>query len=185
MTLLCLYAIMIYAFLTISVPLWQGMNTELGFSYTILNDSYGVSAATLSVGCLIFTPFAMRFGRRPVYIVTSLIISGMDIWSARIHTVADVMVTNVFMGLAGSVNEALFQMTASSCGSSTRCGNLIANRSMIFSLFTSVAPQMVFFFWLLLSVIILALSQEATLRCPKAGAERSGTWPFPKGLSVS
>lgn len=87
------------------------MNEDLGFSYDILNDSYGVSAATLSVGCIIFTPFALRFGRRPVYIVTSLLIFACDIWSAKMQTVPDIMLTNVIMGAAGSVNEALFQMT--------------------------------------------------------------------------
>jgi predicted MFS family arabinose efflux permease len=111
MTLLSLYAIMVYSFLTISPPLWYDMNSQLGFSYDMLNNSYAVSAATLSIGCLVFTPFAMRFGRRPVYIVTSLIIFGMDIWSARMHKLADLMLTNAFMGLAGSVNESLFQMT--------------------------------------------------------------------------
>ncbi|KIW05911.1 hypothetical protein, variant [Verruconis gallopava] len=111
MTLLSLYAIMVYGFLTVSPPLWADMNSELGFSYSTLNNSYGVSAATLSIGCIVFTPFAMRYGRRPVYIITSLIIFGMDIWSARMQNVPDLMLSNVFMGLAGSVNESLFQMT--------------------------------------------------------------------------
>lgn len=90
------------------------MSTQLGFSYDTLNDSYGVSAATLSIGCIIFTPFAMRYGRRPVYIVTSVIIFCMDIWSARMQSVPDLILTNLFMGLAGSVNESLFQMTVGS-----------------------------------------------------------------------
>jgi MFS family permease len=114
MTLLSLYAIMVYGFLTVSPPLWYDMSTQLGFSYDTLNDSYGVSAATLSIGCIIFTPFAMRYGRRPVYIVTSVIIFCMDIWSARMQSVPDLILTNLFMGLAGSVNESLFQMTVGS-----------------------------------------------------------------------
>lgn len=109
--LLSLYAIMVFAFLTVSPTLWYDMNLELAFSYTTLNNSYGVSAATLSIGCIIFTPFAMRFGRRPVYIVTSLLIVAADAWSAKMQTVPDIMLTNVIMGAAGSVNEALFQMT--------------------------------------------------------------------------
>ena len=111
MTLLSFYAIFVYGFLTVSPPLWANINEELGFSFTTLNDSYGVSAATLSIGCVIFTPFALRYGRRPIYIITSLLIFAADMWSAKMQTVADIMLTNVVMGAAGSVNEALFQMT--------------------------------------------------------------------------
>lgn len=111
MTLLSFYAIFVFACITVSPTLWSEINLELGFSYTTLNDSYGVSAATLSIGCLIFTPFALRFGRRPIYLITSLLLLAADIWSASMQTVPDIMLTNVILGAAGSVNEALFQMT--------------------------------------------------------------------------
>jgi predicted MFS family arabinose efflux permease len=102
---------MAYGLLTVSVPLWQDINAELGFSYTSLNNSYGTSAATLSFGCVVFTPFALRFGRRPIYIITSLLMFATNIWSAEMKSLGDLYGTNVIMGLAGSVNEALFQMT--------------------------------------------------------------------------
>lgn len=89
------------------------MNEELGFSYTTLNDSYGVSSVTLGFGCIIFVPFAMRFGRRPVYLATTIVMLITAIWSARIQTEGDLMGTNVLMGLSGAVNETLFQMTVS------------------------------------------------------------------------
>jgi predicted MFS family arabinose efflux permease len=109
--LLSIYGIMVYSLLTVSVPLWQDMNAELGFSYGQLNNSYGVSAATLSFGCVVFTPFALRFGRRPVYIVTSLLMFVVAVWSAEMQSLGDLYGSNFIMGLAGSVNEALFQMT--------------------------------------------------------------------------
>jgi predicted MFS family arabinose efflux permease len=104
---------MVYGLLTIAVPLWQDMNAELGFTYPQLNDSYGVSAATLSIGCVMFTPFALRFGRRPIYILTSVLMFATNIWSAEMKSLGDLMGTNVVLGLAGSVNEALYQMTVS------------------------------------------------------------------------
>jgi MFS family permease len=104
---------MVYGLLTISVPLWQDINAELGFSYGQLNNSYGTSAATLSFGCVMFTPFALRYGRRPVYIVTSLLMFVTCIWCAKMKSLGDLYGTNVMMGLAGSVNEALYQMTVS------------------------------------------------------------------------
>lgn len=101
------------ALLTSAVPVWEAMNQDLGFSFVDLNNSYGVSAATLSIGCLSFVPFALRFGRRPIYILTSLLMFITGIWSAKMQTIGDLMGTNAVMGLAGSVNEALFQMTVS------------------------------------------------------------------------
>ena len=104
---------MIYGLLTVAVPLWQDMNEELGFSYPHLNNSYGTSASTLIFGCVVFTPFALRYGRRPVYIVTSLLMFATNIWSAEMKTFGDLIGTNVVMGLAGSVNEAFYQMSVS------------------------------------------------------------------------
>ena len=112
-TLLSFYGMMVFALLTIAVPLWQDMNVQLGFTYPELNNSYGISAASMSFGCVVFTPFALRYGRRPVYIVTSLLIFICSIWSAKMKTVGDLYGTNFVMGLAGSVNEALYQMTVS------------------------------------------------------------------------
>ena len=42
------------------------MNRELGFSYSLLNDSYAAGSATLCVGALMFIPVALKFGRRLV-----------------------------------------------------------------------------------------------------------------------
>jgi predicted MFS family arabinose efflux permease len=101
----------VYGLLTVSVPLWQDMNEELGFTYPQLNNSYGVSAASLSFGCVVFTPFALRYGRRPVYIVTSLLMFVTNIWVAEMKSLGDLYGSNLVLGMAGSVNEALYQMT--------------------------------------------------------------------------
>lgn len=105
------YAILIFAMLTLSVPLWTPMNEELGFTYAQLNDSYGASAVSLCFGCIFFVPFALRYGRRPVYLASTTLMLVTAIWSARIENLGDLMATNVLMGLSGAVNETLFQMT--------------------------------------------------------------------------
>lgn len=97
--------------LCVAVPLWQDFNTELGMSYAILNDGYATNMATLSVGCIIFVPIALRIGRRPVYIVTALIMLASAIWQAKMKTVGDMIGANAISGLAGAVNEAIFQVT--------------------------------------------------------------------------
>ncbi|KAF7557780.1 hypothetical protein G7Z17_g443 [Cylindrodendrum hubeiense] len=113
MTLLSLYAMMVFAILCVSVPLWQDFNEELGISYDMLNNGYATNMATLAVGCIIFIPIALRIGRRPVYIATALIMFASAVWQAKMQTVGDIIGTNAVMGLAGAVNEALFQVTVS------------------------------------------------------------------------
>lgn len=109
--LLTFYNLFSNGFTTISTVVWSQMNDELGFAYTDLNYSYATSAAALSVGCIFFTPLAMRFGKRPVYLLTSAILVAGEVWSARMMTITDLYITNIIMGLAGSVWETLFQMT--------------------------------------------------------------------------
>ncbi|KIX00793.1 uncharacterized protein Z518_09858 [Rhinocladiella mackenziei CBS 650.93] len=113
MTLLCFYALMVFAILCVAVPLWQDFNTELGMSYAVLNDGYATNMATLSVGCIIFVPIALRIGRRPVYILTALVMLAAAIWQAKMRTVGDMIGANAISGLAGAVNEAIFQVTVS------------------------------------------------------------------------
>ena len=84
-------------------------------SYAILNDGYATNMATLSVGCIIFVPIALRIGRRPVYIVTALIMLASAIWQAKMVTVGDMIGSNAISGLAGAVNEAIFQVTVCVC----------------------------------------------------------------------
>jgi MFS family permease len=111
MTLLCVYSILVFAVLTSATPLWISINAETGVSLTNLNNAYATNSGTLSVGCLFFVPLALKYGRRPVYIVTSLIMTASAIWQSRAFTTGDFIGSNVLAGLAGAVNEALFQVT--------------------------------------------------------------------------
>ncbi|KPM42206.1 hypothetical protein AK830_g4349 [Neonectria ditissima] len=111
MALLSLYAIMVFAILCVNVPLYQDFNEELGISYDQLNNGYATNMATLSIGCIVFIPLALRFGRRPIYLVTALVMLICAIWQAEMQTTGEFISTNAISGLAGAVNEALFQVT--------------------------------------------------------------------------
>ena len=97
--------------LCVAVPLWQDFNEELGMSYAVLNDGYATNMATLSIGCIIFVPIALRLGRRPIYLITALVMLAGAIWQAKMYTVGDMIGSNAITGLAGAVNEAIFQVT--------------------------------------------------------------------------
>lgn len=87
------------------------MNTELGFSFAILNDSYAAGCGALCIGAVILVPFALKFGRRPVYILSTAAQLGISVWSARMQNVADLMLVNVLSCLVGALAEVLVQMT--------------------------------------------------------------------------
>ena len=94
-----------------ATPTWAPMNEQLGFSYAILNDSYAVGNGTLCIGAFILIPFALKYGRRPLYIISTAIQLGISIWSARLETVADIMLINAFSCGVGALAEVIVQMT--------------------------------------------------------------------------
>lgn len=87
------------------------MNVELGFSYGLLNDSYAAGCGALCVGGIVMIPFALKYGRRPIYVFSLAVQCGMAIWSAKQHSVGDLMGTNVIMCFAGALCEIMVQMT--------------------------------------------------------------------------
>ncbi|KKY19529.1 putative synaptic vesicle transporter svop [Phaeomoniella chlamydospora] len=94
-----------------ATPTWTPMHEQLGFSYEILNDSYAVGCGTLSFGAMQLIPFALKFGRRPVYVLSTAGQFAVSVWSAKLQTVADIMLVNAFSCWLGALAEVLVQMT--------------------------------------------------------------------------
>ncbi|RFU28298.1 hypothetical protein B7463_g8031, partial [Scytalidium lignicola] len=109
--LACLYVIMISECINAATPTWDPMHVELGYSYDILNDSYAAGCASLAVGAVLLIPFALKFGRRPLYILSTIVQLIVSVWSAKMQNVADLMLTNVFQCLFGALAEVIVQMT--------------------------------------------------------------------------
>jgi len=96
---------------SVQTILWQFLTEDLNASYTQLNISLAISSAGVSFGCIIFIPFAIKYGRRPVYVVSTFFIVVMSFWTSRMTTVWELYVTNLCMGLAGAANETLVMIT--------------------------------------------------------------------------
>ena len=109
--LTCYYTFMVFALIDMATPTWAPMNEQLGFSYSILNDSYAIGCGTLAIGAFCLIPFALKFGRRPVYILSTIVQLGVSVWSARLETVADLMLVNVISCFVGALSEVIVQMT--------------------------------------------------------------------------
>ncbi|OAL04381.1 MFS general substrate transporter, partial [Phaeosphaeriaceae sp. SRC1lsM3a] len=106
-----LYSAIVFALISAITPTWAPMNAELGFSFKVLNDSYATGSAMLAVGALIFIPFALKYGRRPIYLLSLLGQFVVAIWGANIKTTADLFAVQVFNCLLGALAEVIVQMT--------------------------------------------------------------------------
>ncbi|KAM0140162.1 hypothetical protein ACHAO1_002390 [Botrytis cinerea] len=109
--LICYYTLMVFTLTDIATVTWAPVNAELGFSYAILTDAFAASNAALCIGGFLLAPFALKFGRRPVYIFSTAVQCGMSIWYARMQNVADLMLINLLTCLVGSLAEVMVQMT--------------------------------------------------------------------------
>lgn len=116
------------------------MNQELGFSYTILNDSYAIGCGTLAFGAFLLIPFALKYGRRPIYIVSTALQLGVSIWSAKLQTVADIMLINAFSCLLGALAEVICNMTIADVYSVHQRGRMTSFYVWVTNVGGSLAP---------------------------------------------
>ncbi|KUJ18805.1 MFS general substrate transporter [Mollisia scopiformis] len=110
-SLVAFYVLMVFAFQDIPVIVFQDYVDQLGVTYGQLNNTFGLNCAGLALGCLMFIPFSIKYGRRPVYIVTTFVMFFTTIWQARLRTYVSMMGVNLVMGLAGAVADTIVQMT--------------------------------------------------------------------------
>lgn len=90
---------------------WASMSLDLGFSYDILNDSYAAGCGALCVGGIFLLPFAVKYGRRPLYVLSLAVQCGIAIWSARIQSAGDLIMVNILGCFVGALCEVMMQMT--------------------------------------------------------------------------
>ncbi|KAL6362259.1 hypothetical protein LRP88_04337 [Fusarium phalaenopsidis] len=105
------YVLLVSEFVNSATPTWGPMQRELGFSDQVLTASYAIGCAFLAIGAVILVPFALKFGRRPLYIFSSLVQCGVSIWSAKLQNVADLFLVNVLCTGFGALAEVIVQMT--------------------------------------------------------------------------
>lgn len=90
------------------------MIPDLQVGYAQLNNALAINYAGTATGCIFFIPFAIKYGRRPVYLVSTCLMAGVAFWSAKMQSVPELYITSLLCGLGGSTNEAIVQMTVSS-----------------------------------------------------------------------
>ena len=78
---------------------------------TVLNVSYATGCAGLAVGGLVFIPLALKYGRRPIYLVSTIAQCLFSVWAAKTTTVGDLIGWNTLNCLFGSLSEIIVQIT--------------------------------------------------------------------------
>ncbi|KAM5356778.1 hypothetical protein ACJ41O_003424 [Fusarium nematophilum] len=110
-SIVCIYSAMVSEFTSSATPTWGPMQRELGFTDAQLNNSYAIGCAFLGIGAVLLIPFALKFGRRPLYLSSTIIQFLVAIWSAKQTTYADLILINVVQCGFGALAEVMVQMT--------------------------------------------------------------------------
>ncbi|CAN8097521.1 unnamed protein product [Discula destructiva] len=105
------YAVMAFAQINATTPTWGPMEDELGFTAVLMNNTYAIGCGTLALGSFMLIPFALKYGLRPIYILSSAAQMGIMIWAARTYTAGDWWGVNALQCWVGSLAETMVQMT--------------------------------------------------------------------------
>lgn len=91
--------------------IWQDFEELLHISYPQLNNQYALNCISLGLGSIILVPLALKFGRRPIYLLTAIVILITAIWQAVLRDLPNMMAAQVFNGLACAVGWTLVPIT--------------------------------------------------------------------------
>ncbi|CAG8278739.1 unnamed protein product [Penicillium nalgiovense] len=90
---------------------YASVMAELGASTSYLNIGAALALLMLGLGNLIFNPLALRFGRRPVYLVSTLISAASQVVVATAQTKATFIGGRVLLGFGAAPFEQLPALT--------------------------------------------------------------------------
>lgn len=105
------YVLFTFVMLDILKVAFESYMSELGISYETLNEAVATNYAGLAVGCLLFIPFVHKYGRRPFYMMSSLIQLVAAIWSASLNSGGELIVSNLLSGIGGATSETIVMIT--------------------------------------------------------------------------
>ncbi|KAK0659534.1 putative MFS-type transporter [Lasiodiplodia hormozganensis] len=89
---------------------WTTVSEDTGVSLTNMNGGSALNYLLLGFVNMLWIPTAMKIGRRPVLLLTTLICTGAGIWSANFTGTAQWMLSNVLNGVGTSAYQAVIQL---------------------------------------------------------------------------
>ncbi|KAK2595650.1 hypothetical protein QQS21_006621 [Conoideocrella luteorostrata] len=109
--LVCFYVLLTFVQLDIGFTAWEQQQEELGFSVNFQNAGAAFNYGGLAIGCIFFVPLVHKFGRRPLYLFSTLLQLVSCIWFATTKTRGDFIGSNILSGLGGAISETIVQIT--------------------------------------------------------------------------
>ncbi|EMD92688.1 hypothetical protein COCC4DRAFT_69986 [Bipolaris maydis ATCC 48331] len=100
-----------FAQLQIGATSWSQLIPQLHFTVDQLNNGVAVNSAGLGIGCILFMPFVHKYGRRPLYLLSSALQLAGVVWQAKMQNYGDWLGCNFLTGLGGAISEAVVQVT--------------------------------------------------------------------------
>ncbi|QLI64579.1 uncharacterized protein G6M90_00g027220 [Metarhizium brunneum] len=110
-SLVSFYVLLTFVQLDIGFTAWGQYQDELNFSIDLLNAGTAINYGGLAIGCIFFVPLVHRYGRRPLYLLSTLLQLVSCVWFAVTHTRADFIGSNLLSGLGGAISETIVQIT--------------------------------------------------------------------------
>lgn len=107
----CFFTLMAFTTACVSSVMWGPWQRDYGWTIDQLNNSYALSVAGLGLGCPVFIPFVHKFGKRPVYLVSSALVVACSGWQARMMSIPELYASMFIQGMAVSVSETIVQMS--------------------------------------------------------------------------
>ena len=104
-----------------TIIFWVLWIPEFGWNYRQLNIAQAINFVGTALGCLLFIPPAVKYGRRSMYILSSVFILATAVWSACMNSLPELYISQLIFGLASATNETIVEMTV---GSASLLGRL-------------------------------------------------------------
>ncbi|KAB2578390.1 putative MFS-type transporter [Lasiodiplodia theobromae] len=89
---------------------WTTVSEDTGVSLTNMNGGSALNYLLLGFVNILWIPTAMKVGRRPVLLLTTLICTSAGIWTANFTGTAQWMLSNVLNGVGTSAYQAVIQL---------------------------------------------------------------------------
>jgi MFS family permease len=117
----------------------DGMNNDLGISYTAMNTGAGVLFVGIGYFTLLISPAAFLYGRRITYLVCLTLGVAGAIWMARVQSTEDSIWNQLFVGASEACAEANVQLSLSEISFQHQRGTFLG----LYVLSTSIGTYLV------------------------------------------
>lgn len=108
-----LYCLWTFVQLDIGFTAWANYQNDLGMTPGLLNSGTALGFAGLGIGSFVFIPLMHKYGRRPMYIFSTVVQLLASVWLARTQTGVDNLLSNLLAGIGGATCETIVQVTIS------------------------------------------------------------------------